>query len=341
MQELDYYGDMRVRLWKHNNGTFYALWMQDGKQRQKSLKTKDKALALKLHAHFRRQLIAGKIKDITLGPRVSFFSFIEEALCHYETVAEKSTYQLYSVALDRARRSWGDLHLSQISSRHFDQFVSDLIHDGLKTATVNKYLRHIKAAINLAYRWEYIKNPPKFPKELKERKQLRYLTGKELLKIVQHIDDPEIADFCLFSAFTGLRVSEIIRLHWKDIDTPKGYIRVSSEQKSKEDDRIPVNKFARGILDKKKRDIGPIFRFKSRHWPSRKFKEAAVKAGLPCARFHDLRHSFATTLVKSGVDIRTIQKLMRHADLDSTMVYAKVQDDHLSQASNKLDYDFY
>ena len=337
MEMNNYYPKMN--LWQRpSTGVFFAVWMENGKQRKKSMKTKDKPTAKRQFRLFQQALIAGKIKPLTSGRQVRFFPFTDEALIHYETATELSTYKLYEIVIKRAKLTIGNLQLHQITPKHLDLFVADLIKEGLKTATVNKYFRHLKSVLNLAYRWEYLSKPLRFPKEIKEREKIRFLTNNELNAILAKIDDPELADFCLFSAATGLRISEIIRLTWKNIDNPAGYIRVSSEQKNKEDDRIPINDYARAILDKYQKDLGRVFRFKTRHWPSHEFKAACVKAGLPEARFHDLRHTFGTTLVKNGVDIRTIQKLMRHADIESTMVYAKVMPEHLVESSNKLDY---
>ncbi|MGW8287324.1 MAG: tyrosine-type recombinase/integrase, partial [Desulfobulbales bacterium] len=89
-----------------------------------------------------------------------------------------------------------------------------------------------------------------------------------------------------------------------------------------------------------KKLLGPIFRFKTETWVSQKFRGYVEKAGFKGHSFHDLRHAFGTTLVKASEDIRTIQKLMRHESIQSTLVYAKVLPEHLIKASNNLNYGF-
>jgi len=51
------------------------------------------------------------------------------------------------------------------------------------------------------------------------------------------------------------------------------------------------------------------------------------------------RHTFASHLVMSGVDLPTVKKLMRHSDIQTTMIYAHLAPDHLSDAVNKLKFE--
>ena len=55
-------------------------------------------------------------------------------------------------------------------------------------------------------------------------------------------------------------------------------------------------------------------------------------------RLHTLRHTFASHLVMQGVDLPTVMKLMGHADIQTTMIYAHLAPDHLADAVNKLTF---
>lgn len=65
------------------------------------------------------------------------------------------------------------------------------------------------------------------------------------------------------------------------------------------------------------------------------FRTAVERARLGYVRFHDLRHTFASHLVMSGVDLRTVQQLLGHKDIKMTMRYAHLAPDHLKAAVDK------
>jgi site-specific recombinase XerD len=67
------------------------------------------------------------------------------------------------------------------------------------------------------------------------------------------------------------------------------------------------------------------------------FTRAIKRAGIPHARFHDLRHTFASHLVMKGIDIRTVQELLGHKDMRMTLKYAHLAPDHVRKAVEVLD----
>jgi len=333
------YKQHMATLWKRPNGVYYASWEDNGETRRKSLATTDKRIASTRFNHFQRQLIAGKVRPISEGNITSLYDYVDEYLEHAEATCAHSTYVQYDVALRKAKASWGDIPLNHIGAKHIDTLIADMSHESLKVPTINKVLRHVKAALMKAYRWDYIKSPVRFPKMLREEKQLRFLSSEQLRGVIGKIADQEFSDFCLFSAYTGLRSGEILRLQLSDIDNPSGFLRVSPKQKNKHESRIPINSAARSILDRcKERGNRKVFRFECETWMSQKFKAAAISAGLKDARFHDLRHTFASHLAMAGEDLKSIQDLMRHESIASTMVYAKVSPEHLRHASEAVNY---
>lgn len=131
---------------------------------------------------------------------------------------------------------------------------------------------------------------------------------------------------------TGLRVSELIKLQIKTIDFEERTIRVRGKG---EKDRIVI--FDNATLDLideylEKRGVENEYLFvnqKNNTLTSRyiqyMIKEYAQKAGIQRkVTPHILRHSFATHLLKNGVDIRAIQQLLGHSNLSTTQIYTSV-----------------
>lgn len=146
----------------------------------------------------------------------------------------------------------------------------------------------------------------------------------------------------------GLRVSEVVRLRWEDLDFERNTIHIHQGKGHK--DRLvmlptsfqPVlAKFSelnahRGYLfpsggSRKGRHLSP-------RTAQRAMEHAVKLAGITKpATCHSLRHSFATHLLEHGTDIRFIQKLLGHARLETTTIYAKVAINKAGQIESPLD----
>ena len=69
----------------------------------------------------------------------------------------------------------------------------------------------------------------------------------------------------------------------------------------------------------------------------KQFSNAVTKAGIHNFRFHDCRHTFASHLVMSGVDLMTVKELLGHATLTMTIRYSHLAPDHRMKAVKTLD----
>jgi site-specific recombinase XerD len=132
----------------------------------------------------------------------------------------------------------------------------------------------------------------------------------------------------------GLRVSEVIRLASGDINSERMVIHVR-QAKGHKDRYVMLSEQHLAILRrywKRRRPKGDLlFPGALPHQPittrsvQRAFRQAAGDAGLDAAVSpHTLRHSFATHLLEQGVDVRVIQDLLGHRNINSTARYARV-----------------
>ena len=145
-----------------------------------------------------------------------------------------------------------------------------------------------------------------------------------------------------------MRRGELLALQWQDVKFGKGEGGIITVRKSKNHDsrHVPMNARVREVLQQLPRNItggkDDSFVFAKKDGEGlksiRNGFEAAVKRARieKHIRFHDLRHTFASWLVMTGVDLRTVAKLMGHRDIRITMRYAHLAPEHLQAAVDAL-----
>ena len=138
-----------------------------------------------------------------------------------------------------------------------------------------------------------------------------------------------------------MRKGEIFNLKWHDIDWNNGLIHLL-RTKNNEKREIPFNETVRGILIRIKRNPESPYVFSSfKGKPfvdiKKSFHTALTKAGINDFRFHELRHTFASQLVMSGVDLLTVKELLGHKNIEMTLRYSHLSCNHKKQAVKALD----
>lgn len=178
----------------------------------------------------------------------------------------------------------------------------------------------------------------RLPKFLTEAQMKALLTGPQRLLENEAIDaftawrDRLVMEL-LYGG--GLRVSEVTALNYGQIDFTSGVARVLG--KGKKERLCPLGRVAMAVLAKWKaefaRDCGPhapvLVNAKHERMPVRQvqlmLKRYLALAGLPLDLTpHKLRHSYATHLLNAGADLRLVQELLGHVNLNTTQVYTHV-----------------
>lgn len=132
----------------------------------------------------------------------------------------------------------------------------------------------------------------------------------------------------------GLRAAEVVRLQIGDIDAAQMTIRIQQGKGAKDRFAKLSPQLLATLRDWWRACRSPVWLFPSRagtlrHITTRQFSRGCVAAahgaGIPKrVTLHTLRHSFATHLLESGVDIRVIQVMLGHAKLETTAIYTRV-----------------
>ncbi len=323
-----------MNLIKRSNGIWYIIYRENGKQKWKSLRTKDKSIAKRLFNQFKKLYLQGKILKLDDQlQNISWSSFIKEFLS-YSATRENNTYQSYQFVLKKfSGFLTKDLPIRHISTKIIDEYTQYCLKVlKNKPVTVNKDLRHLKAVFNKAIEWDYIKTNP--VKRLLPQDKLppRYLSLDEIKRIFQKVTDPKFSLFLKIAVLTGMRRTEIVNLTWEDVNLKEDmiFVRKSKTHLSR---YIPISPELRPILEKEKGQ-GKIFPWQP-STVSRKFTKIARAAGVRC-RLHDLRHSFATHLLASGANIRVVQEILGHTDIKTTMIYAHAIEEEKKKAVQNL-----
>jgi integrase len=224
----------------------------------------------------------------------------------------------------------------------------------LMTAPVNKgktlspntqkvYLTIFKTVLHTAYKEEIL--PTDLTLKIEaikgEETQRVYLTEKEL----QHLantpcrnDDTRRA--ALFSALTGLRYSDILKLTWGEVDSTEMRIEFR-QKKTKSVMYLPISQYALALCGERKKDDIPVFS----KLPDSKLVSTTIAAWVKSAgitkhiTFHCFRHTFATLQLAKGTDIYTVSKMLGHNDVKTTQIYAQVIDEKKQAAANAIKLD--
>jgi integrase len=188
-------------------------------------------------------------------------------------------------------------------------------------------------------------NPCRHVPKYREKNRSRYLTQAELMRLGTVLSECEadgtespfvIAAFRLL-ILTGCRLGEIQTLKWEYI-TPNGMELPDTKTGAR---RIPLPQPARAVLAALPRLDGNPFvicgavdgqRITDLQRPWRRIR---ALAGLDDVRIHDLRHTYASNAVSSGMPIQMVGRLLGHTQLQTTMRYAHLADDPVRRAAEE------
>lgn len=281
--------------------------------------------------------------------------YINEFLSHLEVEENysKNTTQSYKTDLKKFKNYYENKDLLTITSKDIDKFIQTL--NDLAPTTVSRYISSLKTFYSYFLKLGRINaNPTDGIKSPKLGVHLpTYLTIDEINKLL----DIEVVD--AFSSrnkailelmyATGLRISEVITLEFKNIDYDECIVRVMG--KGSKERIVPINDYAikhlKDYIDNyrpelvKKEINNYLFLNNHGEMLSRQgiFKiiknYASIKGIKKTIGPHTLRHTFATHLLENGADLRVIQELLGHSDISTTQIYTHLTNEALHNEYKK------
>jgi integrase/recombinase XerD len=229
-------------------------------------------------------------------------------------------------------------------------YLAKLREEGYSAASICRLISSVKGFAKFLITEKIISDDP--TETLRNPKQWERLPKALTLDEIRKLFDTEIKseifgrDLAMFELMysSGLRVSEIISIRVNDINFEAGFLRVLG--KGSKERVVPMNRRAGEKIKDYMRDLRPQL-LKNRQSPylflstrgapmtRQRFWQALKKlggfAGLKITP-HAIRHSFATHMLDGGADLRSVQKMLGHADISTTQIYTKVSAERLRSA---------
>ena len=311
--------------------------------------------------------------ELTEDSKMSLGEWLDKWIAEYMTgTVRKGTLDGYKTYAERyIKPALGDKPTAFITTADVQRFYNHLrkngriknrhiYGNGLSDATVVRIHCMLHEAMDRAVKEHLIsKNPTNgttVPKIAK--KEMQVLTDKQLDTFMKLVDAQEHwRDFFYTELTTGLRRGEICGLKWTDFDENKGKLNINrsidlrngeiivGETKTGKGRRcfyLPVS--TANVLRERKKNSKSEWIFTDLLNPElpiappaayRKMKQLLQKVELPNIRFHDLRHTFATHALTSGVDAKTLSGILGHTNASFTLdTYTHVTTDMQQRASD-------
>ena len=268
----------------------------------------------------------------------------------------EGTYRNHTYS-DKMLRQWienkgrKDMPIHAVTDGMFEEFRFYL-KKRFTAKTVNRDLCWLSRLMYRAVSKRIIRyNPFEGATYEKVERKIRFLQKSDVAKLMAlKVNDKEAEQarqLFLFSCFTGLAIADLERLKFSHIQTSadgRRYIR-KERQKTKVESVVPLHPIAEEILSrcreeqtvKEKGDDLVFPRAYSRSAMNNKLSTV----GLACSirqrlSFHMARHTFGTLSLSAGIPIESIAKMMGHASISSTQIYAQVTDKKISEDMDKL-----
>jgi site-specific recombinase XerD len=321
------------------SGVWWIHWY-DAQGRRHREKAGMKSAAILLYRKRKQEALEGRKLPEKLRRRPVLFCEIAQDALGY------SSHHKRSASDDRCRMS---KFLEWFSDRVAEAITAAKIEECFHSekwtaATWNRYRSLLSLTYRLAIRAGKVRdNPARLVRHKTESNgRVRFLSREEedqlrtaiLQRFPEHLSEFELA------ISTGLRRSEQYRAQWQNVDFERRVLTVPLD-KTGRTSHVPLNASASHALvalHARTADSGLVCGGlqSPRSW----FERALAAAGVSDFHWHDLRHTFASRLVMSGADLRTVAELLRDSSLAMVMRYAHLAPDYRLAAVERMDIAF-
>lgn len=303
---------------------------------ERSLGTKNKIKARQTAEEIAKAEHIRKVTELSKINRITLTDFSALYIKGRANDFSSDTLAMDKTALDLFEQSiGGETLIALVNATHIEKFKTDCRSRGVKSVSINSYLRHLKTALKTAHKSGYTKKTVEIQMARPGHRLPRALTGRERSAVLAYAEkhDKEMFRVITFNLFTGCRRSEIRNAKWQNYDSDMLLITGKGDR----DRYVPILPEAKAAMGTKKH-IGPIFPQWHVDTYTHRFKKIATACGIHDISLHKLRHSAATAMLENGIDIKIVKEILGHADLATTEIYTQVKNRLLKEELKKLKY---
>ena len=312
-----------------------------------------------IRLNFQEEINSESIDD----EKLQFIDYMKKWLKMIKSSVEETTYIGYEGVINgRMTDYFGnkDITLQDIKPKHIQDFYSHLLEEGLSGNTVKHYHANIRKALQYAMRTDIIPSNPADKVELPKIQKYNpsFYTSDEVKGLLSKVVGTKLEIPVMIDCFYGFRRSEVIGLKWSAIDFEKKTITINHtitqsngkliirdktknnssrrslpletivetfllelKEKQEENKKLCGNSYNKDWLEYIcVDDCGNLIR---PDYVTETFLKLLKKRKLKQIRFHDLRHTCASILLKNGANMKEIQAWLGHSTYNTTAdIYA-------------------
>lgn len=290
------------------------------------------------------------------APTLEGFAAEVDRVVWSHEVKARTRQNYLSITSSRVLPTLGQLRLDEIGPREVARWRADLLAAGLSAGYVNQCVTILRLLLRQAVTWEVIDRAPEVARVPDRAESWDWLREDEQARLVRVMDGHPLDRMITVALHTGARVGELVALEWGDVDLERQEVTIrrtgwhgeTTSPKSGRARTVPLNASAVQALREQRAQTylagdlvwrggpggGAMYTLAS---PSHHLRGRLKQAGLRRIRFHDLRHTFASRLVQSGVSLQVVQQLLGHSSITITQRYAHLAPDQLADAVAALE----
>lgn len=313
---------------------WWVRFQLDGREIRLSTRTGNRAQAEEFETHAR----ARAWRQVRLGERPVVLW--EAARRRWLAETEKR-----SKWRDEAILDWLDEHLNDEPLTNITRDVIDELRalkaEQTSKSTANRYMALLRAILRKAAGdWQMIAAAPKVPMYAIEQAEPRWLTRMQFDRLAKHLPH-HLRDMAEFTVATGLRMRNVTHLTWDRVDLKRKHVWIAgSRAKAGRPIAVPLNTDAVAVLTRwQGQHEERVFVFRGKPVDDangKSFKDAAIAAGLPGLRWHDLRHTWASWHIQAGTPPHILQDLGAWASYEMVRRYAHLSSAHLASHARAI-----